>query len=950
MPLIRTCIGVLFLCISLPSVIVSAQVTNLDQIPFQSFVKQSNRAALSREQASSFFLLQYSEEMEKIPDVKIIRHLSKEHFIVKTELLITQLKERYPLVLPVNNLWKLSPSLLQRWEYSSNTKKRSYLVKVDSLDRFKTELQDLEVLLTSIRHTNPQTHSLLFYTDQKTVEEYILPSPFVYFIDQHQTPPIEERSITGLDLSVNNISTVHKLYLRLDGSQTRISIKENSFDSQDIDLRDREIPSELKDQLIATHATTMATLIGGAGNSFHNGRGVASNTEFSSSSFSNLLPDDDDYFEANQISVQNHSYGLSIENYYGLEAMAYDEQAQRLPHLLHVFSAGNNGSGTSEAGPYTGISGFANLTGTMKMAKNILTVGALDSLDRIPDASSKGPAFDGRIKPELVAFGEDGSSGAAALTSGSLLLLQQYYQTQYGQLAPAHLLRALLLNSAEDVGAPGPDYAAGYGKLNLLGAVQTLEENRFFIDSLENGQTRMFTIKVPSQATNLKVTLAWSDLAASVNTDIALINDLDIKMVGNQTGVSYLPWVLSNFPHPDSLSMPARRMEDHLNNQEQLTLGTPIDSSYTLLITATESSITKQAFSIAFEYKLPDQFTWLFPRSTDHLSSGSRKRLRWENTFQEAGQLSYRLLNSENWVSIAEDITLNQLPPIWSIPDTLAQVQLRMILGEQQFLSDTITLSIIPELSLSLDCEERSLWTWNQVPGAVGYQLYAMKGRTLEPILSLTDTSATLEKLKYPYQEYAVAAELPNGKTASKSRSINMEFQSVGCYLNSFLADLIGNRIEVQLTLGSLYEVAEIQFQKYDQGQFNILSQFSAPTDLFYSTTDLQLRDGANVYRAVVYLQDGTTIISDEISLLYTSKDFLVFPNPVNRLDGISIITKVTENVQFLLFDTLGRLVVKQDLLSPFEEVIIDQFTPGIYHYMILQNKERRAAGKILIH
>ncbi|NET36526.1 MAG: S8 family serine peptidase [Cyanothece sp. SIO1E1] len=939
MPFLRVCLGVLFLYTSIWSATVNAQA----------FLQQHDVSILSQEQSTPFCLLQIPGEAEKSPQLKIMRQLDKELFIVKTKLPLAELRHSYPIALAVNNFWKLSPSLLHRWERTKDKKKRHYLVKVDSIDSFKAELKALK-LLSSAESTNLQTQSVTLYVNQKIIEEYILPSSLVYFIDQHVSQAIEERSIAGLDLSLNNISIVHKLYPELDGSQIRVSIKENSFDPQDIDVRGREIPSELKDKLIATHATNMATLIGGAGNSFHNGRGVAAGTELSSSSFSNLLPDDDDYFQSNQISVQNHSYGLAIENYYGLEAMAYDEQVMRIPNLLHVFSAGNNGEGTSETGSYMGISKLANLTGTMKMAKNILTVGAVDSLDRVPEASSKGPAFDGRIKPELVAFGEDGSSGAAALTSGGILLLQQHYQSQFDRLAPAHLLRALLLNSAEDVGTPGPDFAAGYGKLDLLGALQTLEEHRFILDSLEERKTKMYSIKVPKQAMNVKVTLTWSDPAAGVNTDVALVHELDIKMVGDQSGASYLPWVLSHFPHPDSLSQPARRGVDHLNNQEQLTFSSPTDSSYTLIVTAQDLPAGKQAFSIAYEYQSPDQFTWLYPRSTDHFPSGGKRRLRWENTFQQSGQLSYRLLESDDWIDIEENVLLNELQPLWSAPDTLAQIQFRMGIGEQEFVSDTITLSIIPELSLDLDCEDRGLLTWNPIPGAVGYQLYAMKARALEPILNTVDTFIIFKKSDYPFQEFAVAAELSNGEKASKSRSINLDFQSVGCYINFFLADLIGDQVDLQLALGSLYEVAEIQFQKYDQGQFKTLTEFSALADLLYKTSDLQLRDGANVYRAVVSLQDGSEIISDEISLLYTSKDFLVFPNPTSRSDGISIITKVTEGVQFLLFDSLGRLVAKQDLLSPFEEVIIDQFTPGIYQYMILEDKERRATGKILIH
>jgi len=36
-------------------------------------------------------------------------------------------------------------------------------------------------------------------------------------------------------------------------------------------------------------------------------------------------------------------------------------------------------------------------------------------------------AFDGRIKPEIVALGEDGSSGAAAIVSGIALLIRDAF-------------------------------------------------------------------------------------------------------------------------------------------------------------------------------------------------------------------------------------------------------------------------------------------------------------------------------------------------------------------------------------------------------------------------------------------------------------------------------------------------------------------------------------------
>jgi hypothetical protein len=142
--------------------------------------------------------------------------------------------------------------------------------------------------------------------------------------------------------------------------------------------------------------------------------------------------------------------------------------------LLHIFSSGNSGTLASTTGAYAGITGFANLTGSFKMAKNILTVGATDSFSIVAPQSSKGPAFDGRVKPELVAFGIDGSSGAAALVSGVSLTLQQQYK-QLNRVLPANaLIKAVLLNSADDCGNKEVDYSNGFGSLNALNAVNTL--------------------------------------------------------------------------------------------------------------------------------------------------------------------------------------------------------------------------------------------------------------------------------------------------------------------------------------------------------------------------------------------------------------------------------------------------------------------------------------------
>ena len=97
-------------------------------------------------------------------------------------------------------------------------------------------------------------------------------------------------------------------------------------------------------------------------------KGAAWGALLTSSDYASLLPDADAVYQQNKLSVQNHSYGTGIENFYGTDAVAYDMTVKNTPVLLHVFSAGNSGTLASASGPYSAIQGFANLTGSFKMA------------------------------------------------------------------------------------------------------------------------------------------------------------------------------------------------------------------------------------------------------------------------------------------------------------------------------------------------------------------------------------------------------------------------------------------------------------------------------------------------------------------------------------------------------------------------------------------------------
>ncbi|MEZ5040795.1 MAG: S8 family peptidase [Saprospiraceae bacterium] len=853
--------------------------------------------------------------------------------------------ENLALLVPANNDWKLSPNLWQK-KQEKEKGKRTFLIKVDDLSTFKRHLNQKKI---AIIRAFEEISSLLIVLDFQTLQEEILPMPSVTFIDRRDVFPTEERAVRGLDLSVNKVNVLHHNYPDLNGENMQVSIKENSFDSTDIDVRGRQLASTLRGETVSTHSTTMATMIAGGGNSFYTGKGVAWKAMLSSSSFYNIMPDADSYFESENIWVQNHSYGLGIENYYGGEAMAYDDQVYRHPQLLHIFSAGNNGDGTSAAGPYQGVNGFANLTGNMKMAKNLFTVGSIDTALSIPALSSRGPAFDGRIKPEIVAFGEDGSSGAAAITSGTMLLLQQAYQQQFGERPPAGLIRAVVLNSADDIGPQGPDYLSGFGNLDALGAVQTLKEQRFFQGVVKSGEEQVFPLEIPENAINLKVTLAWIDPPALLNSNTALVNDLDLVLKDRLSNDVWLPWSLSYASDLDSLSLPAIRKRDRRNNQEQVTIDQPGITLFDITINGFDIAAGEQAFFVAYEWDTPERFDWVFPQSEDPVPAGTRIPLRWDSTSKGQGDLAYRWVGSNEWQQLSPQTALSKPYLFWNVPDTFALAQLKMTTTAGTFLTDTFVVSKPLNLSLAVDCDDRILLNWPKMPEVTSYQLFGMASNYLESLKTINDTFVVLDKSSYPAEEFAIAPIHQDGFLGVKSPAINLDYQSVGCYINSFLADLIADRVEMTLFLGTLYEVEEVIFEKRSEGQFQAISTIRPSSDLVFTANDLKLREGSNTYRAVVKLHNGNAFYSNEVTLLYTNKAYLVFPNPTTTGIGANIVSKEVNRANFLLFDNLGRLHLQFEIQNAYEEIPAEKLAPGIYHYQILLEKQRLAQGKLLI-
>ena len=776
-------------------------------------------------------------------------------------------------------------------------------------------------------------------------------SPWVDFVDVPDRRAREERRLSNADLSINGVAAVHARFPQLAGQGLTVSVKEQPFDPADLDFRGRVAAVGAFPGPPSEHATAMTTLIGGAGNTDPLGRGVARAVRLATSDFARLLPDDGQQLTQAGVSVQNHSYGVAIENYYGVEAQEYDRQYRQFPALVHVFSAGNAGPQASPSGPYQGIAGYANNTGQFKMSKNTLSVGATDPSGQVGALSSRGPAHDGRVKPELVAYGEGGSSESAALVSGLSVLLQQAYRDQRGALPPAALVKAVLLNSADDLGRPEVDFVSGFGQADALGAVATVRDGRFMAGTAAQATDQAFTLNVPAGQQQLKATLAWSDPEAAANAAQALVNDLDLELVNVSTGQRWQPWVLSPFPHADSLARPARRRPDRLNNVEQITLALPGPGTYELRVRGFRVPQGPQAFSLAYEFS-PVGLEWLSPLRTINVPPGAPTALRWQWSGPAAAvaRLEYRPVGRPQWRTVNPAVALAQNRFSWPVPDTTTLAQLRLVAGSRVFVSDTFAIVRVPPVQVGYTCPDETLLQWRRVPGASAYQVYRLGATHLEPFVQTTDTALVLNRPQLPVRHYAIAPII-GGKTAAPGPTIDFATQGTACYFRSFLPrQLVDEIIRFDVVLGSVYRLCSATLEREGPAGYEAVQTIAPVTQPVFSFTDVPPAAGRYLYRVRLENLAGQRFYSaSEAAFLLRSGAAQAYPNPVPAGEPLTLVANTGIPVAIRLYDVLGKFQREAVVDGVINQLDTQGLKPGMYMLRMLVANQAEQTIRVII-
>jgi subtilisin family serine protease len=208
------------------------------------------------------------------------------------------------------------------------------------------------------------------------------------------------------------------------------------------------------------------------------------------------------------------------------------------------------------------------------LAKNVVCVGAIeDALKASPpfattSFSGWGPADDGRVKPDLVANGQNllsasdasdqaylempGTSMASPTAAGIALLIGQTFDKHRGRAATGVDVKAVLIHSASEAGRPGPDAEFGWGVINALAAGDVVAHRTDHIletVDVSTGNVERWTLNGIGSDAAVRVTMVWSDPPGRANTggvddsSPALQNDLDIELVG-PNGTRHFPYRL----------------------------------------------------------------------------------------------------------------------------------------------------------------------------------------------------------------------------------------------------------------------------------------------------------------------------------------------------------------------------------------------------------------------
>ena len=613
---------------------------------------------------------------------------------------------------------------------------------------------------TVVGEPHPMTGSLTVRTAKSAIYD-LAALPFVRFVDFGDGENIPEDNKGRTNHRSNMLNSDSRNGLKYDGRGIGIAWGDDGSVGPHIDFQGRLINpvpyTATNDLPTSTHGDMTAGVGAAAGNIDPTLRSNASGATVLSYHINGYPQLSDAIVNQTRYGsyITSSSYAQAACSIYDNSSNSVDAQVFSNQKLLHVFSAGNAGTGNCAG---INVANFGNITGGFKAAKNVMAVGNLGLTDALEPSSSRGPVFDGRIKPDICAVGTgmnstgpnnttltggdvSGTSAACPGIAGvSAQLYQAYAALNGGQIPESALIKALLMNSADDLGNAGPDFQFGWGRVNAWRAFKLLRNNQYRkIGISRRDSVKTIPLSIPTGTKQIRIMAYWHDAAGTPNASKILVNDLDMTAKNETTGAIFKPWRLDTAAQrtANSLSMLAIRDEDHVNNVEQIVIDTPSVSSLKITVNATTLPSDTLGFYLVYEF-INDSITVTYPNGGEPFVVGETEILRWDAPLKGgAFDVDASYDNGNTWQILRTGLTTTNWA--WTVPATATGRARIRVTRSGSLATDAsdeafTIMRTVPNLNAAFICPDTTFLRWDTLSNALAYEVSRLGDKYMDSI------------------------------------------------------------------------------------------------------------------------------------------------------------------------------------------------------------------------